>query len=54
MKEVEFLKDYASKKKGDTMLLDGMVVSSLLKQKIVKLKIGKTVNKSVKAKKTDK
>ena len=51
MKEVIFLQDYASKKKGDIMLLDGMVASSLIGKKIAKLHVSdKTVKKSAKSK----
>jgi hypothetical protein len=42
MVTIEFLKDYATKKKGDTMQIDSMVASDLIKKKVVKVRLRKT------------
>ena len=34
---VEFLKDFATRKKGEKQPYDGMVASSLIKEKVAKL-----------------
>jgi len=45
MVTVEFLKDFATKKKGDTMELDGMVANELFKKKVAKKRVRKTKDK---------
>jgi len=54
MREVVFIKDYASKKEGETMKLDGLIASNLVSRKIAKYKVAEEKSVKVAAKKTSK
>lgn len=41
MRTIEFIKDFATKKKGDVINIDGPIASSLIKRKLAKLKTNK-------------
>jgi hypothetical protein len=50
-REIEFTVDFAEKKKGDTMVLDPMLASTLVNQdKVAKYKDVKEVNETSKTK----
>jgi len=54
MREIVFIKDYASKKEGETMGLDSLIASSLVTRKIAKYKVAEEKTVKVAAKKTSK
>ena len=43
MVTVEFLKEFATKKKGDTMDVDSMLARDLINKKVAKKRLRKTV-----------
>ena len=54
MKLVEFTKDFATKKKGDKMKIDGMIAADLLRQKVAKVIQEKEVTNKKKQKEDEK
>lgn len=50
MKQITFIKDYATAKKGDTREFSSILCSTLVKQKVAKYKVKETPKAAPKAK----